>query len=187
MRMIIISLLFLLFVNACAKSPVNSPALQESKKIVEHIDIIQEETANPIQTQNDYSQFYLGKSNFIYTAGVPIDRIINILKPINPEYFEGVERIEFIKTNKFWSNSKDGWYYSDSRSIRIFVDYESDEFLTRVALHELKHNYCLTKERDSFNKCIEKNLDNSESWDYCYHDEGCFLNTPIDKEYGFIQ
>ena len=188
-------LLFLILINACAKSPVNSPALQETPRIVKHIDIIQEERIEspPILVQKNYSSFYLSKSNFIYTAGVPIEKIINILKPINPEYFEGVTEIDFIKTNKFISNSKDGWYYYDSKSIKIFVDYESNEFLTRTILHELKHHYCLTKEMDSFEKCLKENsnmtygFDNVELWDYCYHDEGCFLNTSIDEEYGFVQ
>ena len=159
-------LLFLVLVNACAAT-VNSPALQQSPRIVEHIDIIQEEKIElpPIPSQKNYSNFYLSKSNFIYTAGVPLERIINILKPINPIYFEGIARIEFVKTNKFISNSRDGWYYSDSKSIRIFVDYESDEFLRRVVLHELKHHYCYT------------NFNNVE-----INHQGCFLNTPIDKE-----
>ena len=170
MRMIL--LVILILVNSCATIPSNSPTLKESQKITKHIDVIQEERAEslPIPTQKNYSNFYLSKPNFIYTAGVPIERIINILKPINPEYFEGVSRIEFINTNKFISSSKDGWYYADIRSIRIFVDYESDEFLRRVVMHESKHHYCYQKSG------------NPEPLHL-----GCFLDTPIDKEYGFIK
>lgn len=165
-------ILAIIFVNSCYKTSINPPALQESPRIVEHIDIIQEERIEspPILIQKDYSSFYLSKSNFIYTAGVPIERIIIILKFINPKYFEGVAKIEFIKTNKIWSNSKDGWYYSGSRSIRIFDGDESDEFLTRVVLHELKHHWCYI------------NFNNVE-----INHQGCFLNTPIDNEYGIIK
>lgn len=193
MRMISF-LLFLFLVSACYQTQESSPAFEKSPRIVEHFDIIKEERIElPIPTQKDYSSFYLSKSNFIYTAGVPIEKIISILKPINPEYFKGITRIEFVKINKFISNSKDGWYYSDNRSIRIFVDNEGDEFLTRNVLHEIKHYYCLTKERDSFNRCLEANnqmsdgFDNEKLFNYCYHKEGCFLNTPIDEEYGFIR
>jgi len=75
---IAICLIILILANGCAALPSNSPAYQESKRIVEHIDIIQEERVElpPIKVQKNYSSFYLSKSNFIYTAGVPIDRFL---------------------------------------------------------------------------------------------------------------
>ena len=111
-----IFLIIILLVNSCASLPVDSPTFKDTS-IIKHIDIIEEVTETPILTQKNYSSFYTRKSNFIYTAGVPTERIISILSPINQKYFDGVSRIEFIKTNKFISNSKDGWYYSDSKSI----------------------------------------------------------------------
>jgi len=179
-------------------STVNNTSLNlESQKVAQnqYNNKIKQSDNLTIEDKNLIKKTIYNYSNykFIYTYGIDKERIITIVSTINPVYFEGVSMIEFVKTNKFWSNSKDGWYYPDSKSIRIFVDYEGDEFIERIILHELSHAHCFTKERESFDKCLKENskmtdgFDNAKLWDYCYHDEGCFLNTPIDKEYGFIK
>ena len=138
--------------------------------------------------RGDYDNF-----DFIHTYGVDKERVISIVSTINSAYFKGINDLEVIHGKFRLNNEADCYYYSDNAKIRCRIDFESDEWLKRKILHELKHHYCLTKERESFSYCIKENagmtdgFNNTKLWDYCYHDEGCFLDTPIDKEYGFIR
>lgn len=132
--------------------------------------------------------------DFIRTHDYSKEKIIEIVKTINPIYFEGVKELEVIHTNKQATQyPEDGWYYSDNNHIRIMEWGQSEASIKRTILHELKHHYCLTKERQDFDDCIKINsgmsdgFDNAKLWDYCYHKTGCFLNTPIDEEYRFIR
>ena len=191
---------------SCASSetyaPVSIENIQESILSKTPENIVKIEQVNTSETsevnnvnisqynyKGDYDNF-----DFIYTYGVDKERIINIVSTINPKYFEGVSELEVIYSNKQTTlDNVYGWYYSDNAKITIYDFNYSDNYIKRNILHELKHNFCLIKERDSFNRCLTANsyisndFDNTELWYYCYHDEGCFLNTPIDEEYGFIK
>ena len=154
-----------------------------------------EQPLNPLKTSLvrwNYEDY-----DFIHTYGVEKERIINIISTINPKYFEGVNVLEVINSKcrlDGCGGRIDCYYYSDIVKIKCRIDFESDEWIKRNILHELKHHYCLNQERENFDSCLKENpnkiitdgFDNSRLWDYCYHDEGCFLDTPIDQEYGFI-
>ena len=183
-------LIFLLLLSSCIRQntnnniPVNSdvsPHASQSHESYKNAEVI---IPNFKWEYNDTS--------FINVYGVEKERIINIISEINPIHFEGISTLEVIYSKAH--GNADCWYYSDNSKIKCYIDYQGDEWLKRNILHELKHNFCLTKERDDFDNCLKHNpnkiitdgFDNSRLWDYCYHDEGCFLSTPIDKEYGFI-
>ena len=119
------------------------------------------------------SWMYEPNASAVYSVAVSIERIINILTPINPEYFNGVNEIIFIYSNKEVSNSKDGLYTTDSKSIKVYIYKEADSFHTRTTLHELKHHHC--------------NIQNEFNIEEQFEHQGCFLDTSVDKEYGFVR
>lgn len=106
--------------------------------------------------------------DFITTYGYSKEKIIEIVKTINPVYFEGVRELEVIHTNKQVTKyPEDGWYFTSNNKIQIMEFGQSEDYIKRMILHELKHHFC-----------------------YINHGEishtDCFLSTPIDDEYGFI-
>ena len=160
--------------------------------IPEEIDVKEHAPTLKVLNKDKWDKsFYTDK---IRLSGVNESYAIGIIEDINPKYLDGINILEFRHGNPSY-RSYDGVYYSDSRKIVVYVyDTEWKSYYRRVVLHELKHHYCLTKERNLFNNCIKSKpiaadgfTHNSELWDYCYHEQGCFLNTPIDKEYGFIK
>lgn len=104
--------------------------------------------------------------DFIKAYGINKERIIKIVTAINPKYFKGINEMEVIHSKKQDARRQaDGWYYLDSSKITIYTYDESDGYIAGIILHELKHHYCWVNQQDlSHNKC--------------------FLDTPLDKEYG---
>lgn len=109
--------------------------------------------------------------NILRTYGVEKEKMMGIIYKINPIYFDKLNEIEVIYSNRDALNSNiGGWYYVDSRKITIYYYNEGDEFVKHIILHELKHHYC--------------NIKNGNAE---INHQGCFLDTPIDKEYGYIK
>jgi len=128
------------------------------------------ENAESLQIKN-YSNYY-HNLNILRVYGIDKDRISKIIYSINPIYFEELELIEAIHS-KSELRQKAGMYYPDSGKITLYIDWESDEWIKHNLLHELKHHYCYT---------------NNYKWNSTEEaHQGCFFDTPIDKEYGFIR
>ena len=180
--LVLIILITALIVTACA-NPQNQqqPPMRNNVKI-NNIEI-QKEIIHP--TPIPQTMIYKNNFNKIQTYGINKTRIKTIISGMNPEYFNDLNLLEVIYSNSQATKSNiNGMYYSDNKQITLWVYDESDNYIRYLILHELKHHYCLTKERDDFDRCLKLN---NQMWDYCYHNEGCFLNTPIDKEYGIIK
>lgn len=127
------------------------------------------ELGNQTLLDKDYYSNYKN-FNFIHTTeGVDREKIIGIVRTINPDYFNGISELEVIYSNpEARLDDKGGWYYSDNNKITIYDYNYSSGLLYGMILHELKHHYCWLKFKD------------------LSHDK-CFLDTPIDKEYGQIK
>ena len=141
----------------------------------------------------DIPQYTIYNNNFdkIEVYGIDKTRIQTILKDMNPKHFEKLGLIQFIYSNRQVTKSEiNGMYYPDNKQITLWIQNESDGYVRYLVLHELKHHYCLTNEKENFDRCIKENklniFDNAKLFDYCYH-KGCFLDTPIDKEYGYLK
>lgn len=89
----------------------------------------------------------------------------NIINSIDPTYFKDIKRISFIKSSNGWY--RQGFYVPPGLIDVYVIPNTSEEYTRSKLLHELKHHYCWK---------TEKSLSHT----------GCFLNTPIDKEYGKI-
>ena len=164
-----ISLVLLLSGCSSVNQPhqnANIPAAAPISNYNHNNDLI----TNPqiISQQTDYSQYY-HNLNILRVYGVDRERIAKIIYSINPQYFEGISAIDAINS-KQELRQRNGVYYPDSQKITLYIEWESDEWLKYNLLHELKHHYCYIT------------TSNAE-----YNHTGCFLNTPIDREYGFIQ
>ena len=175
-KILIILLIFLVACEGQMPQQYNqqpNPIIQEQDNIV----------YTPVETnvipstdafdQNDLGKYHFSNYDKIFFRfhGVDRGRMLLIVTSIHPKYFEGVKIVEFVYSNpKFRSSFANGWYYPDSRKITLYVYDESDGFVHRNLLHELKHHYCYI------------NIGNAE-----INHESCFLNTPIDQEYNFIQ
>lgn len=90
-----------------------------------------------------------------------------VLSSINKSYFKGVDEIRYYSM-RFgeWFNWR-GLFIPYSNIIMMHTDGGIHH---GTLLHELKHNWC-------WNNKQEINLNH----------QGCFLDTPIDKEYGQIK
>ena len=120
----------------------------------------------PEKPQRNYSNNYTHPNFIISDYGVGYEKIISILSPINPMFFNGVNKIEFIYSNKD-ELKKSGYdvnalYVYDSRFIVVYVFDESDEVIKKFVIHELKHHYCW----NVMNETTTEHL-------------GCFLTAPI--------
>lgn len=97
-----------------------------------------------------------------YHGNVRIKEDVYSLTNLNySKYLRGVKTITFTK------NLRDCGHYYPGGTILI---NPTCAYLDRWLLHELKHHHCWNQ-----NKNLEPNH------------KGCFLNTPIDKELGYIQ
>ena len=105
--------------------------------------------------------------NYFSASQEEIRQSEQALYSINQSYFEGVNEIRYY-TMRFgeWYNWR-GLFIPYSNIIFIHTDGGIHH---NILLHELKHHWCWINKQ-------EINLDH----------QGCFLNTPIDKEYGFIK
>lgn len=82
----------------------------------------------------------------------------------------------------------------DYNNNTIYISTQQmQHFDQNILLHELKHHWCWTNKNEetlelyTFCKKMSNNsYYNNTEWVKCVH-QGCFLNTPIDKEYGVIQ
>lgn len=161
--------------------------ISQPKPVVQVQPIVQTSTPQTTQTQspvitaqnkdnfvhNDYSSFYTNNV-IIILQGIDNTRMLNILSPINPSYFNGVKSITFIYSNPDANYGNVGAFYnSNDKSIIVYVYKFSDYFYTREVLHELKHHYCF------INNHTWANVEESH--------QGCFLHTPLDDEFGFVK
>ena len=168
---LIITLLIALFLAGCGTGAENFHPNTAEPTAVAIPKLYEESSTQPLPEYVqpiDYSQYY-HNLNILRAYGVDKERISKIIYSINPQYFEGIKGIDVINS-KQELRQKNGVYYPDSQKIVLYIDWESDEWLKMNMLHELKHHYCYMT------------TSNAE-----YNHTGCFLNTPIDKEYGFIQ
>lgn len=116
--------------------------------------------------------------SFIHFYGdVDKEKIMNLIYSINYSYFEGVTSLDIIKT-KFNILQNAGVYTENALyipidksrgQIRWYIENEDNQITKHDILHELKHHYCWIN-GDRWNSIEEAH-------------QGCFLNTPIDKEY----
>ena len=87
------------------------------------------------------------------------------------------------------SNETCGKYNSDEDKIYININRTNCDSVIDTILHEFKHRWCwmnhYEEELNLSNKC-EKGYNKSDDGYYDCRHQGCFLNTPIDQQYGFI-
>jgi hypothetical protein len=106
----------------------------------------------------------------VSSYGVDKGRVEKVISSIDVKYFTGVKKISFFPKSPKSLSRTDG-FYSPGGYITLYDSgYPNIQILRNVLLHELKHHYCYTK---------SKNLDPVHT--------GCFLSTPIDKQYGYIR
>ena len=113
---------------------------------------------------------YINDFNSIQTTdGISIVRIKAIVSDLKLEYFKGLNVLQIVYSNpETRLNQANGMYYTGHAQITLWIYNESDGYIRYLLLHELKHHYCW-------------------QFDKSYSHDGCFLDTPIDKEYGFIK
>lgn len=147
------------------KSPkIEIPIIEDNLNVSDDdYSLIQFDTN--IQKEWDKSLY----QNKLKVYGVEKDYALSILQEINPIYFDDLNYINFIYSNPDYRVIK-GIYYPNNREITIYVyDLEWKPYYKYLTLHELKHHWCwINKQEITLNH------------------QGCFLNTSIDKEYGFI-
>lgn len=131
----------------------------------------------PLNYKDNYDNMNL---RFIHFRGVDETKIMRIIYTINPKYFQDLISIDFVKT-KFSDLQQAGTYNENAEYtptanggiIKVYLENEDNVLTIHNLLHELKHHYCWT---------------NGYKWTTIAEShQGCFLNTPIDKEYGFIK
>lgn len=115
--------------------------------------------------------FYLG---FMYRKSNELG-----ISNLNLELFNNTNGIYFFEGIETCKGYVEGCYYPSNGTIYI----EKTANFKLVLLHELKHIFCKDKQPECKTSDI---LENDRKYDKCIH-QGCFLNTPIDKEYGFIK
>lgn len=110
---------------------------------------------------------------FLKTYNFDRARAINIINKINPTYLYGIKEIRIMHSNRNVRGTLiQAMYYPYAKLAVVYEYGEGDGWIMNNILHELKHNYCFAQGQRWKN--------NEESH------QGCFLDTPIDKEYGFI-
>lgn len=162
--LIIVLTLFLISCNN--KLPQGSGSVEPSISAAVSGDII-----SPAATVMQYTDYNNDFNSIQTTDGINIVRIKSIVNEINPEYFKGLNLLQAVYSNPDSRlNPADGMYYYDSKGIALWIYDESDGYIRYLLLHELKHHYCWN--------IMNENTDTHQ---------GCFLDTPIDREYGFIK
>ena len=167
LKIFAVFILFALFLTSCSGGlkPISSAAVIGSAApnvaaTAAAEDIISEEKA-ALQ-----ANLYSNNFDKIEVYGIDEERIKSIIAGINPKYFEELKLLQMIHSNRQATGSDvNGMYYPDSKQITLWLFDESDGYIRYLLLHELKHHHC--------------NPDITHS--------NCFLNTPIDEEYGFIK
>lgn len=171
----LISILIILFLLGCeqTKEEPKKAIYADVKPIIIPINKINI-TIPTIDINRDYRNYY---QNFtiLYTYGVDKQRMMNIIYTINPTYFKNLREFEVIYSNKDalrigGTYNGNGKYFPDNYKISLYVYDESDNYVKNLLLHELKHHWCWINKQ-------EVNFDH----------QGCFLDTPIDEEYGYIK
>lgn len=102
---------------------------------------------------------------------------------INQSYLENITEIKFGFLVHACAN-----YDVDTKVITINVNRTNCIFISYSLRHELKHHWCYMHKRDEeikLEKDCSKKFNQSDDYQACLH-TGCFLNTPIDEEYGFV-
>ena len=180
MKIKILSILGLIVLFGCSSYTYVSPSIikNENKILQSNITTNYQKESQNFSQEKKIPKIIFNKAyptfNFLKVSNFDRQRAINILKTIDYSYIIGLNEIYFIHSNKnVINNNEDGLYNQYTKSIEIYEDGESDEYLKRILLHELKHHYCVQKGY-SFETIEESH-------------QGCFLNTPIDREYGFIK
>ena len=165
------SLILTLFLISCSSMDIPQRSVSESLH-PQDVDVLVSAVAGDIYNKSanlKQTISYNNSFNNIYVYGVDRQRIKSLINGINPDYFAGLNQIEVIHSKKQDAlRAADGWYYPDNAKIAIYIYDESDGWVLGLLLHELKHHYCWNKEKD------------------LGHDK-CFLDTPIDKEYGIVR
>lgn len=169
--LIIGSLAFVSFILiSCSASKSQIISDDVSEQVIKETILMDDTTieTQPIPTQ-PYSLDKLFSLK-LELIGVNESYAINLLESINPEYFEGLNKITFMYSHPDY-REVNGWYYTDSKEIMIYMyDWEWRDYYKRTVIHEIKHHWC------------NINTGNGEITHM-----GCFLNTPIDQEYGYIK
>jgi hypothetical protein len=166
--LLVLSILVIIGCSPVQPAVLMSPQPVEQKEEVPVVQIPIETPSEPptLLVPNSYERDQYPKFN-ILLYGVDKDYAESIVYSINPEYYEGLREIKIIYSKQHMLPGE-GYYYQDSYSIMLY-DVPRYDFLKYNLLHELKHHYCWYVKRQS-------------SADH----QGCFLNTPIDEEYGEI-
>lgn len=169
---LMLSFLLILLLSSCQQIATPTKIIYKSSNNMPGGAYIFDSVKNNSQYDNS-SQYTYKYDNFDFVSvyGVDKQRMTNIITTINPKYFDRIQNIRFIYSNKdAMSNSGtqiQSNYNQYTNKITIYVYDELDHIIKIMILHELKHHYCWQTAND------------------ISHDK-CFLNTPIDKEYGFI-
>lgn len=128
------------------------------------------------------SSFSYAYPFIISNEGTNHTKAKQLVYSIPEKYFKDVE-INFIYSNPDYRNVV-GVYYPYSKSIIIYY-YKTDtaEKIKLILLHELKHHYCWINQMEINYGFGWQWIDGQPYWTH----SGCFLNTPIDEEYGFVK
>ena len=168
----------ILFITSCSPAYVVSTSITEqglnikpqTEEGVNVITQIEDKTSieyiaeSPIIDQNTPCKIE-GK---IKNYGVPQEIIDNSMS-INCQYFENIQLIEWYNTSKWELQTNHGYEIFQSNNIKIYWRDDSHINYQKLMLHELKHAWCWNNQHEMTTT-----------------HKGCFLDTPIDKEYGFI-
>ena len=130
------------------------------------------------------------------------DNIFEEIKQVNSELKYEIGKIDLQHLNftyigddfngmfLYRSNESCGYYDVDEKKIYLNVNRTMCYDFSKTMLHELKHHWCWTNEREETlnisRECTKQFKDNRTGWQGCIHKQGCFLDTPIDREFGFI-
>ena len=107
----------------------------------------------------------------IVNHGVNQTKINIVLNSINQSYINDLQSIEFVYSNPKY-RTMDG-FYTPYNIVLYDYNYPVSRLSTNLK-HEAKHHYCMKQDGGYVSVDAMKHI-------------GCFLNTPIDKEYGFIK
>ena len=188
--------LIIIFLTSCTTQNI-SPATVYVKEIPKndipggaYIFEPPKQTAVPINnTQPSFKGDYKDIS-FIHFIGFNESRkqeILNGFYELNSSYFQNLHELEFIYSNKEQNKIGGGAWETAGLytpyKIQIWVFDEPVSQIKYWLLHDVKHEYCWTNYQ-VINEKMGWQLVNGQT--YWTHD-GCFLNTPIDKEYGFVE
>lgn len=165
-------ILMLLPVSACNGSPLPLPNAEQAKLLDYGLYNTEpapaaNKTASP---KPNYSSQYIASG---IVEGIEVDAalIYNAFSDVNFEYAKGLTKIRVMRSNpEHRMATSNGLYYADTNEILIYHWDEGEEWVRHIALHEMKHHWCWYNRQEQ-----------------TQNHQGCFLDTPIDREYGFIK